>query len=377
MNLSISRNELYNKLAIVQKVINSKTPLPIAENFLFKIENSVLTIVATDLETTLSTSINLEHCQGNIIFAMPQKIMEILKELPDQMLSFNIDNETFKIDLQNESGSYKSDFLGIGVGENGEDFPRPKEIGDEYQSLQVTSELLLNGISRTVFATAEEDSRPTMTGVLFDMFDNHITFVATDAHKLVKYDISEVNIGFENSFILPKKPALTLKNILVRTDEQIQINFDEKNIAFRMPEYEMICRRIEGKYPNYNAVIQKNPFKAIVDRTSLLSAIRRVKVFSSQGTGLIIFNITENKIEVSTQDIDFSTSAKEEIVCQYSDQPIEIGFKAALLEEILSNLQDNQIIIELADASKAGIIVPFENEPNQDLLMLLMPMFLN
>ena len=205
------------------------------------------------------------------------------------------------------------------------------------------------------------------------MFDNNITFVATDAHKLVKYNMSNINIGFENSFILPKKPALTLKNILVRTDELIEISFDDKNISFRMPEYEMICRRIEGKYPNYNAVIQKNPFKAIVDRQSLLSAIKRVKVFSSQGTGLIIFNISENKIEVSTQDIDFSTSAKEIIVCQYSDQPMEIGFKAALLEEILSN----QIVIELADASKAGIIVPFENDPDQDLLMLLMPMFLN
>jgi DNA polymerase III, beta subunit len=377
MNLSISRNELYNKLAIVQKVINSKTPIPIAENFLFKIENNVLTIVATDLETTLSTAINLENCPGSIIFAMPPKIMEILKELPEQILSISIDEETFKINLQNESGSYKGDFLGIGVGQNGEDFPRPKELDTEYKSLQITSELLLNGISRTVFATAEEDSRPTMTGVLFDMFDNNITFVATDAHKLVKYNMSNINIGFENSFILPKKPALTLKNILVRTDELIEISFDDKNISFRMPEYEMICRRIEGKYPNYNAVIQKNPFKAIVDRQSLLSAIKRVKVFSSQGTGLIIFNISENKIEVSTQDIDFSTSAKEIIVCQYSDQPMEIGFKAALLEEILSNMQDNQIVIELADASKAGIIVPFENDPDQDLLMLLMPMFLN
>ena len=367
MNLSISRNELYNKLAIVQKVINSKTPIPIAENFLFKIENNVLTIVATDLETTLSTAINLENCPGSIIFAMPPKIMEILKELPEQILSISIDEETFKIDLQNESGSYKGDFLGIGVGQNGEDFPRPKELDTEYKSLKITSELLLNGISRTVFATAEEDSRPTMTGVLFDMFDNNITFVATDAHKLVKYNMSNINIGFENSFILPKKPALTLKNILVRTDELIEISFDDKNISFRMPEYEMICRRIEGKYPNYNAVIQKNPFKAIVDRQSLLSAIKRV----------IIFNISENKIEVSTQDIDFSTSAKEIIVCQYSDQPMEIGFKAALLEEILSNMQDNQIVIELADASKAGIIVPFENDPDQDLLMLLMPMFLN
>ncbi len=377
MNLSISRNELYNKLAIVQKVINPKTAIPVAENFLFRIEGNRLTIVATDLETTLSTSITLEQNNGNLIFAMPPKIMEILKELPEQILNFNIDEQSFKIVLKNESGTYNGDFLGIDVGQNGEEFPRPKELDKEHQTIELTSELLLNGISKTVFATAEEDSRPAMTGVLFDMFDNNITFVATDAHKLVKYNIKNINIGFENSFILPKKPALTLKNVLVKTDEKITVSFDEKNVAFIMPEYEMICRRIEGKYPNYNAVIQNNPNKAIVDRTSLLSAIKRVKVFSNQGTGLIIFNIKDNKIEVSTQDIDFSTSAKEEILCQYSEAPIEIGFKAALLEEILSNMSDNQIIVELADASKAGIIVPFENEENQELLMLLMPMFLN
>lgn len=377
MKLSISRNELYNKLAVVQKVIASKSAVPVAENFLFRIEGNILKIVATDLETTLSTSIDLEQNHGTLVFAMPQKIMEILKELPEQMLSFDIDEQNFKIVLQNESGTYNGDFMGVDVGKDGEDFPRPHELGVDTQEFALTSEVLLNGISLTAFATSEEEARPIMTGILFDIFDHNITFVATDSHKLVKYNVNNVEIGFDSSFILPKKPALTLKNILGKTDEKIQIKFDDKNIVFVMPEFEMICRQIEGKYPNYNAVIQQNPYKAIVDKGSLLSAVKRVKVFANQGTGLIVFKLTNNKIEISAQDIDFSTSAHEEVACQYSDSEIEIGFKAILVEEMLSNMLSSQITLELADPSRAGVIVPFENDEDQSILMLLMPMFLS
>lgn len=377
MKLSISRNELYNKLAVVQKVIASKSAVPVAENFLFRIEGNILKIVATDLETTLSTSIDLEQNHGTLVFAMPQKIMEILKELPEQMLSFDIDEQNFKIVLQNESGTYNGDFMGFDVGKDGEDFPRPHELGVDTQEFALTSEVLLNGISLTAFATSEEEARPIMTGILFDIFDHNITFVATDSHKLVKYNVNNVEIGFDSSFILPKKPALTLKNILGKTDEKIQIKFDDKNIVFVMPEFEMICRQIEGKYPNYNAVIQQNPYKAIVDKGSLLSAVKRVKVFANQGTGLIVFKLTNNKIEISAQDIDFSTSAHEEVACQYSDSDIEIGFKAILVEEMLSNMLSSQITLELADPSRAGVIVPFENDEDQSILMLLMPMFLS
>ncbi len=377
MKLSISRNELYNKLAVVQKVIASKSAVPVAENFLFRIEGNTLKIVATDLETTLSTSIDLEQDHGTLVFAMPQKIMEILKELPEQMLSFDIDEQNFKIVLKNESGTYNGDFMGVDVGKDGEDFPRPHELGVDTQEFALTSEVLLNGISLTAFATSEEEARPIMTGILFDIFDHNITFVATDSHKLVKYNVNNVEIGFDSSFILPKKPALTLKNILGKTDEKIQIKFDDKNIVFVMPEFEMICRQIEGKYPNYNAVIQQNPYKAIVDKGSLLSAVKRVKVFANQGTGLIVFKLTNNKIEISAQDIDFSTSAHEEVACQYSDSDIEIGFKAILVEEMLSNMLSSQITLELADPSRAGVIVPFENDADQNILMLLMPMFLS
>jgi len=378
MRLTISSSELLGRLNAVVKVINPKTPVPILENFLFNIEENKLTITATDLETTLTTTLPLEHKSGKMMLAFPTKVMEVLKEMPDQLLHFDIDEKTFAIDLTTDSGSYNSKFLGISVGKNGEEFPRPKEMEADKKTIELTGEILLNGISKTHFAAAEEDSRPTMTGILFDIFEDKITFVATDAHKLVRYNVLSVKNGFENSFILPKKPAQTLKNILPRTEDKVVISFDDRNILFEFPEYSMRCRRIEGKFPNYNSVIQQsNPFKAIVDRLSMLKAIKRVSVFANESTGLLKLKFTENKLLVSAQDIDFSTSAEETLACNYSDEELEIGFKAKLLDELLSNIPSNEVQFELADASKAGIIVPTENPENEDILMLLMPMFLN
>ncbi len=380
MKISISRNELYNKLAVVQKVINIKSPIAVTQNFLFNINGEELLIMATDLETTLSTTLKLEGNTESMICAMPTKLMEILKELPEQIITLEITKNDIggsNIKLSNESGSYKSDFIGDSVGDNGDEFPQPKELEGEINKFEISSEMLLNGVSKTLFATAEDESRPTMTGVFFDIKPDDITFVATDAHKLVKYNVAGQNFGFEGSFILPKKPALTLKNTLFRTENAVEISYDDKNIVFHMEDYQMVCRRIEGRYPSYNSVIPNNQFKAIIDRSSLLGAVKRVKIFANQGTGLLKFVFSNNNLEISAQDIDFSTSAKEDVVCQYGESPITIGFKAILLEEILANMQDDQISIELEDSAKAGIIVPFEQNENEELLMLLMPMFLN
>ena len=376
MKLTLSRTELFNRMAIVGKIINPKTPVPVAENYLFKVDGNRLTIVTTDLETTLSTTMPLEAKSEKFVLAIPPKLMEVLKEMPEQLLHLDIDEESAKIEIKNDSGSYKGDFMGVNVGEEGEDFPKPRGLEGDVKTFELTSELLYNGINKTIFAAAEEDSRPVMTGVLFDIFENNITFVATDAHKLVKYNVENVANGFEGSFILPRKPANVLKNIVVKSDEKVKISFDDKNIVFELPEFTMICRRIEGRYPNYNAVIQQNQLKIIVDRGSMLSAIKRVKVFANTGTGLIILKIGDNNLNISTQDLDFSTSADENVVCQYSDEEITIGFKAELLEQLLSNMTDSQVMLELADPSKAGIIVPFENTENEELIMLLMPMFI-
>jgi len=378
MKLTISSSELLGRLNAVVKVINPKTPVPILENFLFDIAENTLTITATDLETTLTTTLPLEHKSGKMMLAFPTKVMEVLKEMPDQLLHFDIDEKTFAIDLKTDSGNYNSKFLGIGVGKNGEDFPKPKEMEADKKTIELTGEILLNGIAKTHFAAAEEDSRPTMTGILFDIFEDKITFVATDAHKLVRYNVLSVKNEFESSFILPRKPAQTLKNILPRTEDKVVISFDDRNILFEFPDYSMRCRRIEGKFPNYNSVIQQNnPFKVIVDRLSMLKAIKRVSVFANESTGLLKLKFTQNELLISAQDIDFSTSADETLACNYSDEELEIGFKAKLLDELLSNIPSNEVQFELADASKAGIIVPTENLENEELLMLLMPMFLN
>jgi len=377
MKLTISSSDLLNRLNAVVKVINPRTHVPILENFLFNIDEDSLTITATDLETTLTTTLPLEHKSGKMMLAFPTKVMEVLKEMPDQLLHFDIDEKTHAIDLKTENGSYNGKFLGIDVGENGEEFPKPKEMKDA-QKFELTSEVLLNCINKTHFAAAEDDSRPAMTGILFDIFKDKFTFVGTDAHKLVRLNILNVTNDFEGSFILPKKPALTLKTILPKTDDKVAIAFDDKNISFEFPDYSMRCRRIEGKFPNYLGVIEhENPLKMIVDRMSLLRAIKRVSVFANESTGLLRLKFAQNELLVSAQDIDFSTSAEETLPCNYDGEVLEIGFKAKLLEELLSNVSGNEVQFEITDASRAGFIVPTENVENEDILMLIMPMYLN
>jgi DNA polymerase-3 subunit beta len=238
-------------------------------------------------------------------------------------------------------------------------------------------EILANGVNKAAFATADDDLRPTMTGIYFDIKSDDITFVATDAHKLVRLKNTSVKSGVDAAFILPKKPANMLKNIIAKESGDVEIRFDQKNIVFKLPSYVMVCRQIEGRFPNYNGVIpQNNPYKLIIDRLSLMNAIKRVYTFSNQGTGLIKLAISENTLVITAQDIDFSTSAKETMTCQYQGETINIGFKAPFLVDILNNINSGDVVIELADPSRAGIILPFENEANEELLMLLMPMLI-
>jgi DNA polymerase-3 subunit beta len=297
--------------------------------------------------------------------------------MPEQMVHFDFDEQHYKVTLTNDA-NFRAQFPVINVGENGDEFPHPRKIEEDCKTFNINSDLLLNGITRTVFATAEEDSRPTMTGIYFDIFPENIVFVATDAHKLAKLNILDAKPDLTGSFILPKKPCIALKAILSKSDDDIKISFDETNIRFELPNFTMICRQIEGRYPSYNTVIQQNnPLKMIIDRGSLLASVKMVKPTSDMGTGLIKMKITENKLHISSQNIDFATSAEDTLVCQYSDEPLEIGFKGKLLEEILSNISSTEVIFELADTGKAGLIVPMQNNENEDLVMLLMPMFLS
>lgn len=373
MNFIVSSSALLSHLQSIGRVINSKSSLPILENFLLKLQGNTLSLTASDLETTLVTSLEVENASGDICLAVNAKLlMDSLKEFAEQPLQFDIDEGNLAVVVKTANGNYN--FIGL----RGDEYPELPVLGDDAQTLTMPVEVLANGVSKAVFATADDDLRPTMTGIFFDIKPEDVTFVATDAHKLVRLKNMAVKSGVDASFILPKKPAGLLKAVIAKEVGDVEISFDQKNIAFRLPSYTMVCRQIEGRFPNYNGVIpQNNPYRLIIDRVSLMNAAKRVFAFSNQGTGLIKLAISNNQLVVSAQDIDFSTSAEETLVCQYDGNEITIGFKAPFLIDILNNINSSDIVMALADPSRAGVILPFENEADEDLLMLLMPMLLS
>ena len=378
MKFIVSSTDLLSHLQAISRVINSKNSLPILDNFLFQLNGTTLTLTASDIETTLITSMEVETAEGSGKVAVASRLLlDTLREFSEQPLTFNINDSNLAMVITSSNGSYNF------IGQNGDEYPRMPHLQDDSRSLSLPVSILSSGISKTLFCTADDELRPVMNGIFFDIAFDKLTLVATDAHKLVRYKTthtaSSVQEGDEGvTFILPKKPATMLKNILPKESGEVEINFDKKNAYFKLSNYTMICRQIEGRFPNYNAVIPtKNPNKIIIDRTSLLNAMKRVSVFSNQGSNLVKLYFADNQIHISAQDIDFSISAEETISCAYEGDPIRIGFKSPFLVEILGNINATDIVLELSDASRAGLILPFENEENEEILMLLMPMLLN
>lgn len=378
MKFKASSTVLLSHLQAISRVINSKNSLPILDNFLFDLKGDLLTMTASDTETTLITSMEVENVEGRGKVAVASRLLlDTLREFSEQPLNFEINDSNLAMVISSANGTYN--FIGM----NGDEYPRLPELQEDAHKLVVPVDTLSAGISRTIFCTADDELRPVMNGIYFDITPENLTMVATDAHKLVRYTTrhSAVTLKEEEdrtSFILPKKPATMLKNILPKESGDVEIKFDAKNAYFKLSNYTMICRQVEGRYPNYNGVIPKsNPYKVIVDRVSLLNALKRVSVFSNQASNLIKLDIRDNQIHISAQDIDFSISAEETISCQYADEAIRIGFKSAFLIEIIGNISSSDVILELTDPSRAGIILPFENEENEEVLMLLMPMLLN
>lgn len=373
MRFDVSSTALLSRLQSISKVIASKNSLPILDSFLFHLEGEKLTITASDAETRLVTSIEVMNTQGNGIFAVSSKILlDPLKELPEQPLTFDINDNNLEIFIHFQNGKYNF------IGQKGDTYPQQKPLNENAISILVDAQMLANGISRSLFATADDELRPVMNGVYFDIHTDDLTFVASDGHKLVRLRNFSVKSPERASFILPKKPATLLKGLLTKEEGMVNIQFDDNNAYLHCANFEMVCRLIEGRYPNYNSVIpQANPFKVTIDRVSFLNALKRVSVFSNPASSLVKLHLKGNKMVVSAQDIDFSTSAEEKIVCNYDGDELNIGFKATYLIEILSNINSEEILFELADPSRAGLIIPSENEENEDLLMLLMPMMLN
>ena len=372
MKFLVSSTGLFSHLQAISRVINSKNSLPILDCFLLELTDGTLSITASDSETTLTTSIETNEYDADGRFAVNSKtILDALKEIPEQPLTFEI-NENMEIMVKYQNGKYSL------MGQNADEYPQATTLGSNAVHVSMGAMVLMNGINRALFATADDELRPVMNGVYFDITTEDITFVASDGHKLVRNKTFKAKGIEKAAFILPKKPATLLKNLLPKEMGDVQIDFDDRNAVFTLENYRMTCRLIEGRYPNYNSVIpQNNPHKATIDRTAFMSALKRVSVFSSAASSLIKLRLDMNTIQVSGQDIDFSTSAEETLMCQYEGNPMSIGFKSTFLIDILNNMSSQEIVMELADPSRAGVIVPIEQDAEEDLLMLLMPMMLN
>ena len=375
MKFVVSSTDLLGHLQAVSRVISSKNTLPILDNFLFRLDGNELEITASDLESTLITKMTLENTSDSGSIAVPARILtDTLKEFPEQPLTFEIDNEKLSVVINSENGKFTV------VGQNAGDFPQMPSIKqDQKATIEVPAEVLYSGINKTLFATADDELRPVMNGVYVELATDNLTFVASDAHKLVRYKRTDAKADTDSSFILPKKPASLLKNVLPKEENPVTIEFDEKNAFFSMTEYKLVCRLVEGNYPSYSSVIPtENPNKLSIDRVEFYNTLKRVSVYSNQASNLVKLALTGNQITVSAQDIDFSISAYERLNCQYEGDDMEIGFKSTFLIEILSNLSSTDVIVELSDPTRAGIMLPAVSEnDDEDVLMLLMPMMIN
>jgi len=372
MKFVVSSTELLNHLQAISKVINSKNTLPILDNFLFKLEDNVLEITASDLETTLITRIKLDNVSEEGAIAIPAKFLtEYLSKFSDQPLTFDISAENFAIRIHSETGEYNI------VGCDWEDFPQlPVLKQDMISPLRLPADMALQGISKTIFATGEDELRPVMNGIFVELNTENITFVASDSHMLVRYRRNDVKAERDGSFILPKKPAGLLRTVLAKESGDVEISFDDKNAMFQLTHYTMVCRLVEGTYPAYSSVIPfNNHNKLIIDRVDFLGSLRRVAMFTNQATNLVKIELQGNQITIFAQDIDFSIAGHETLKCQYDGDVMNIGFKANFLAELLSNLSSTDICLEMSDAQRASLVLPVQSDiEGEDVLMLIMPM---
>jgi DNA polymerase-3 subunit beta len=370
MNFIVSSNTLLRHLQSISGVLSTNSSLPILDNFLFEIIDNQLTVLASDLETTMMTSLEVQMEEAGKI-AIPAKLLvDVLKNLPDQPCSFRV-NADFGIEIGYDNGNSKM------VGFNAEEYPKLPVL-ENKSSVKITGEILSRAINKTIFATGNDELRPVMSGVYCQFSEQEITFVATDAHKLVRYTRKDFAADGNASFILPKKPLNLLKSN-VRGDEELIIEFNTANAIFTFNDITLICRLIDGKYPNYEAVIPKeNPNVLTIDRQQFLSSIKRVSIFSNKTTHQIKLKITGSELLLSAEDLDFSNAASERLTCQYDGDDMEIGFNSRFLMDMLSNLDTTEIRLAMSIPSRAGLLMPnLPENQEEDILMLVMPVMLN
>jgi DNA polymerase-3 subunit beta len=371
MRFIVSTSTLLKHLQAVSGALSNSAVLPILENFLFEIKDSSLTISATDLQTSMTTNLAVESKEGGKI-AVPSKILlDTLKTLPEQPIAFSVDDKTFAIEISAGDGKYRLS------GENGDDFPKIPVV-DNASSVNLAASVLGEAINKTLFAVSNDELRPAMTGVFCQLSPQNVTFVATDAHKLVRYRRNDAKAESATSFILPKKALNLLKSSLPSEDLNVSIEYNSTSAFFKFANINLICRLIDERYPDYEAVIpQNNPNKLTLDRSLFLNCLKRVVIFANKTTHQVRLKITGSELNISSEDIDFANEAHERIGCQFDGEDMEIGFNAKFLIEMLNNLSGEEITIEMSTPNRAGILFPSIKDSDEDILMLVMPVMLN
>ena len=373
MRFTLSSTALSARLSALSRVINSKNALPILGDFVFEINDSVLYLTASDSENTMKTQMDLTESDGNGRFAIGNHdLLEAVKGFSEQPITFEVNQEQNIVKI-----SYQNGLFSLPI-ENADEFPMAQPVSDLANTITIPNAILAENINRSVFATAQDELRPVMNGIYFDLTPDCLAVVASDGHKLVRNKVFTIQSEQPAAFILPKKPANLLRNLLGKDGGDVTIRFDERNAEINYGDGTIQCRLIEGRYPNYNSVIpQNNPNELRVDRAGLLSALRRVQPFANGSSNLIRFHVENNVLQLDAEDYDFSKTATERMQCEYNGQPMSIGFKGSAFIEILSNFDCPEVIIQLADPSRAGLVLPSEQPENQDVLMLMMPMLIN
>ncbi len=370
MKFIVSSTQLLKHLQQISGVINANTVLPILEDFLFEIEKNKLTIVATDLETVMKIQMDIEAKDSGKVCIPAKILLESLKNIVEQPLTFNID-KNYSVEITSDNGKYKV------MGENPDNFPK-EPAADSANSFTLPSSALVTAINKCLFAVSNDDLRPAMTGVFFELSSKGITCVATDAHRLVRYSRIDVSCPETTSFIVPKKPLTLLKNVLPNTDQELNVSYNSNHLFVKFDGTEMVCRLIDARFPDYKVVIPTdNPYKLTVEKNGFQNALRRVSVFSNKSTNQVALTISGSELQLAAQDVDFSFEGNERMSCQYDGEDLQIAFNAKFLIEMLSAAETPEVVIELSTPTKAGIIKPTDKSENEELLMLVMPLMLN
>jgi len=371
MKFIVSSSYLLKNLQVLGGIINNNNTLPILDNFLFQLDGNSLSVSASDLETTISSSLNVESTEKGSICIPARLLLDTLKTFPEQPLTFTVESNN-TIEISSNHGKYALAYA------NGEEFPNAIELQDPSTTV-FQGDILANAISKTIFATGNDDLRPVMSGVFFQFSSDNLTFVATDAHKLVKYTRMDLKTEKEAEFIMPKKPLNLLKSILAGSDDDVVIEYNDSNAKFIFNSTVMVCRLIDGKYPNYEAVIPKeNPNKLSIDRNQFLNSVRRVSIFSNKTTHQIRLKIAGAELNISAEDVDYSNKAEERLTCGYQGDDMQIGFNSRFLTEMLGNLSSDEVSLEMSLPNRAGILTPVDGlEDGEHITMLVMPVMLN